>query len=1022
MGKIWHYALCLLSMAMCPSALSAQTIDPYLESITPTSIAVNWKTSGAVTPTVRYGTTAANLSTTITGTTQQLNDVGYNNNYYYHTVKLRGLSPATKYYYRVVTDSDSSNVCSFRTLPMPGAAPNASNHLRFLIMGDDQLPEPRYDSLMVAARRKMTELYGPDFNDSVSFISMAGDQVDAGTLAQYENIHFKKTRYLSQYLPIQTCVGNHETYGTIGLTAYRKHFELDSMNYKGIYSGTEDYYAFQVGNVVMAYLNTEPSATSNTDATQFNWIKKIIDTATADPTVKWIITTTHRPYQAEQYVGDISNWIRNTVVPYAMQSPKYFMHIGAHHHLYARGQMKDAPVYNIISGGTAWNQYWGMSTEQNFDDVQKTIANWAYQLVDVDMVQDKIDIVSYSIGSLYNKRENMVIDSFHRYRTTPSPLKPSITNTFPDSLQLPVTFTSSGFQSAAGELLNSTEFQVAAEKAFAVVEKSGYRHYEDIFGAVPGYSPDTAVDLNKGLDIMQFTLPAGAVGNGWHYVRVRHRDRNLSWSAWSDVDSFKVYNSTIFNPVITLDSPRYASGGTIRVTFTNGSADPAAWIGIYKKGQTPGSSTPSQTWKYTNAISGVVTFTLSQPGQYFAAYFGNSGYTEIAARVPFYYGPIPSLSVPAGNYSVGQTVPVAFANAPALSKDWIGIYKIGMTPGGGPASVKWAYTTATPSTTSGTNVPAGTFNATGLPKGYYFAAYFLQDAYAEATPRIFFSVGDTITHLTVNNTRYNIDLGEYISATWSDGPGNPKDWLGIYNQGADPNSNDPLISYTYIDGLPNGTKAIPVSSMPQQAGNYFLVLFTNDSYNEVSNRVSFQMVGGNALPVRLREFAGKAAGDEHLLWWTMNDEEPGSYYTLQHGTDGKVFKDIYETPVNPGLQGKYEFMNADIAVGQNYYRLKMRGANGHESYSGMVKIHQNDNGESTVTVYPNPVSSGNRSVVESPYPIDQIDILDTKGQLIYQSKNINNNRFSLLHQDLPPGTYFIRIYSRKLFTGKLVVQ
>ena len=1021
MNRILLYLSGLFAIIFCPVIGAAQTVDPYLESITPTSIVVNWKTSIGVTPIVRYGADANNLTNVITGTTQVLTDVGYNNNYYYHTVKLRGLLPASKYYYRVVSDNDSSNIYSFRTLPVPGTAPNASNHLRFLIMGDDQLSEPRYDSLMMAAKRKLTELYGADFNDSVSFISMAGDQVDAGTLAQYENIHFKKTRYLSQYLPIQTCVGNHETYGTIGLTAYRKHFELDSMNYKGIYSGTEDYYAFQIGNVVMAYLNTEPSATSNTDATQFNWIKKIIDSANADPGVKWVITTTHRPYQAEQYVGDISNWIRNTVVPYAMQSPKYFMHIGAHHHLYARGQMKDAPAYNIISGGTAWNQYWGMSSEQNFDDVQKTIANWAYQLVDVDMVQDKIDIVSYSIGSLYNKRENMVIDSFHRYKNAPAPLQPSVTNAFPDSLQLPYTFTSTGFQSTAGELLNSTEFQVAANKTFSVVEKSSYRHYQDIYGAVPGGTPDTAVDLNQGVDITQYTLPSGAIGNGWHYVRVRHRDRNLSWSAWSATDSFKVYNSTIFNPVIALDSTRFSTGSTIRVTFTNGSADPGAWIGIYKKGQTPGSSTPSQTWRNTNGVSGVVSFTLSQPGQYYAAYFGTSAYTEIATRVPFYHGSIPVLTIPASNYNVGQTVPITFANAPALSKDWIGIYKIGMTPGG-PVSVKWAYTTSAPSTTSGTNIAAGTFNATGLPKGYYFASYFLQDAYAEATPRIFFSVGDTITHLTINNTGYNIDLNEYISATWSDGPGNPKDWLGIYNQGADPNSNDPLVSYTYIDGLPNGTKDIPASSMPQNAGNYFVVLFTNDSYNEVSNRVSFQMIGGAPLPTHLLEFTGKAAGDEHLLSWKMGSEEAVSQYILQHSLDGKSFKNIYETKVNASLNGKYEFMNPDIAAGQNYYRLNMRENNGHDNYSGMVKIHQNENGESTVTVYPNPVSSSNRSVVESPYPIDQIDILDTKGQLIYQSKNINNNKFSLLHQDLPPGTYFIKIYSRKLFTAKLVVN
>lgn len=987
---------------LLPLVMNAQSIDPYLQAITPTSIVVNWKTAATVAPLVRLGTDSSSLGQTVSGSSQSMNDVGYSNNYFYHTVKLRDLTPATKYYYRVVSGSDSSNVYSFRTLPTAGAMPNASGHMRFMILGDNQIKaQPRYDSLMVAARRKMTELYGPNFNDSVSFILNLGDQVDVGTLDHYENVHLKKSRYLSPYLPIQTAVGNHETYGTLQMQAYYNHFVLDSMQYKGIYSGTEDYYAFQSGNLVIAYMNTE-----NTAGNQLSWIRRVVDSANADPSVKWIITIAHRPYQAEQYVGDISVWIRNTVVPYCMQSPKFFMHVGAHHHLYARGQMKDVPAYNIISGGTAWDQYWGMATEQNFDDVQKTISQWAYQLVDVDMIHDKIDVTTYSIGSIYGRRDNMVIDSFHRYRNIAVPAQPEITNAFPDSLQLPLTITGSAFQSAAGEQLNSTEFQVALNRNFTVVEKASYRHYQDLFGNVAGSTPDTTADQNLGLDITQYTLPFGSVPNGWHYVRTRYRDRNQSWSAWSVADSFKVYNSVVVDPHVTLDTNRYATGSTIHVTFSNGSSNANAWIGIYRKGQTPGAATPSQAWQYTGGPNGTLNFNLTQANEYYVAYFGDGGYTEIAPRVPFYYGPIPVLSTSASNYNAGQTVPVSFSNAPGLANDWIGVYKIGMTPGG-PASVKWTYT-------SGSN---GTYNVSGLGKGYYFASYFLRDQYFEASPRVYFSVGDTITTLTTNQTIYN--LGEYISATWVDGPGNPKDWLGVYHEGDDPNVQ-PLISYTYIDGLPAGTRNIPDSAMPQQPGNYFVVLFTNDSYDEVSNRVYFEMIG-TPLALHLVDFTGTSEGAAHLLSWKMEGEESGGQYTLQHGTDGKSYLDIFTTGRKPELLGNYTYMYEDPAPGENYYRLKMTGADGKDHYSGIVKIHQNENGENTVSVYPNPVAAGNRSVIESPYPIDQIDIMDISGQMIYQSKNINNNRFSLLHQDLPAGTYVIRIHSRKLYTAKLVI-
>ncbi len=386
------------------------------------------------------------------------------------------------------------------------------------------------------------------------------------------------------------------------------------------------------------------------------------------------------------------------------------------------------------------------------------------------------------------------------------------------------------------------------------------------------------------------------------------------------------------------------------------------------------------------------------------AYFGDGGYTEIATRVPFYYGPSPVLTTSAPNYNVGQVVPIQYSNCPAKPNDWIGVYKIGMTPGG-PASVKWTYISAT----------NGTYNVSGLQKGYYFATYLLKDQYFEAGPRVFFSVGDTITTLTTNQSNYN--LGEYISATWVDGPGNPKDWLGIY---ADTASYDNFVSYTYIDGQPNGGRNIPDSAMPHTPGNYFIVLFTNDSYDEVSNRVYFQMID-NPLPLHLLDFSGKTEGMGHLLSWKVTGEEPGERYILQHGTDGKSFKDIFETGVLHQLRGNYEYLNENAAPGDNFYRLRMLNADNKETLSQIVQMHLNDKGENTVTVYPNPTRTGNRSIIESPYPIDQIDIVDISGQLIYQTKNINGNKFSLLHQELPAGTYILRIHSRKLYTAKLVI-
>jgi len=248
---------------------------------------------------------------------------------------------------------------------------------------------------------------------------------------------------------------------------------------------------------------------------------------------------------------------------------------------------------------------------------------------------------------------------------------------------------------------------------------------------------------------------------------------------------------------------------------------------LYKINQTPSSSSPSQLWRYVNGqTSGTVTFPgLATPGRYYATFLANDGYTELAGRKEFYVGSLVSLSSSSQTYASGAPVTLTYANGPRLANDWIGIYKVGQTPGG-PASTQWRYVTTA----------SGNLTFSGLADGYYFAEYFLQDGYSTVGNKVFFQVGEQITQLAINKTIYN--LNENIIATWTDAPGIVKDWLGIYHAGDDPNV-DELVSFTYFEGITEGTKVLPDDKLPTEAGDYFIVMFTNDSYNEVSNRISF---------------------------------------------------------------------------------------------------------------------------------------------------------------------------------------
>lgn len=101
-----------------------------------------------------------------------------------------------------------------------------------------------------------------------------GDQVDLGTLEQYEHIHLFKSQLMSPYLPIMTAVGNHETYQDPGMAHYAAHYHYEDLEYNGIKSGTENYYAYQAGRILFIVLSTE-----HTGDTQKAWVRKVIDAA-----------------------------------------------------------------------------------------------------------------------------------------------------------------------------------------------------------------------------------------------------------------------------------------------------------------------------------------------------------------------------------------------------------------------------------------------------------------------------------------------------------------------------------------------------------------------------------------------------------------------------------------------------------------------------------------------------------------------------------------------------------------------
>ena len=504
--------------------LQSQNLKPYLQTPTGSSIWVTWKTATGNESTVIYGLSPDALDNTSTGDAQSLVA-----NYIWHKTKLTGLQPNTPYFYQTITGNDSSAVQRFKTQPTKGTA---TGHYRFIIAGDhqrhdDPTTDLRYKRLIDAARAKAEELFGSPVEDHINMVLNAGDQVDSGTLDQYENLHVNQSQGLCQNVPFMTVIGNHEYSGDQNLANYFAHFIYDEtdFHYQQL-SGSdgENYYAFQIANIVFVMMNSNVSWQNQTD-----WVSSVIGTADGDDSVDWIFSDCHHPVYAEQLTNDASPYMLNTIMPILQGSEKMAMYISGHAHLYARGTMHDHPVYHIINGGASWDQYWGQyGGEADHEDVQKTIERQIFQIVDLDLDAREMHVQTYSIGTTLGNgfNEDKLIDDYYLKLDASGPDQPTLAS-LPAQVTLPHSFSGNAY--SGDEPMNSTEFQFAGSNGdFSSPVFHLKRDFENIFQSTgaPLFEP---IDQNVGVDIFEMTAEPGQLPKGINYMRVRYRDQAMHW-------------------------------------------------------------------------------------------------------------------------------------------------------------------------------------------------------------------------------------------------------------------------------------------------------------------------------------------------------------------------------------------------------------------------------------------------------------------------------------------------------------
>ncbi len=512
-------------------------LKPYLQTPAKDYMYISWHDTSLVKTIVNYGTTET-LGSEVSGSYETIGSYPY----LWHTVKLTGLTPDTKYYYQLESGSGISPVYSFKTQPEE----NQSNgHIRFLIFSDTQ-QNPNISSAIVnSSITQMKKLFGDDYADSLNFVLHTGDINQEGNeIGRYTKEYFSPFEMLSCRLPFIVTPGNHERESNL-FYSYMKYDEVSPFSTPvGI---AERFWSFNVARSLFIGLNSNIVYTFGEQEKQ--WFKEVLQGAEEDPQIDQVFCFIHHcPYSELWSEGESS--FSQEIVSIMQRFSKVRQLAYGHTHAYEMGTVPSladnasGDVRLACVGGGGGNRDYFSNSAIDIPFVNMSCAKNFFVYADID-VEKKSSVFSvYSAGDLANNPVPNIslLDTWYYKLKQEKPKKPLCASV--ESKNDSVFFLSSPY--SGSDSLMTTELQVSSvsnDFSSPIIESS--RDWRNIFGIDGQGNP---LDINKNIDLLNCGLLSDVLVYGTtYYWRVRYRDHNVKWSDWSEEQSFILDKSTSVN-------------------------------------------------------------------------------------------------------------------------------------------------------------------------------------------------------------------------------------------------------------------------------------------------------------------------------------------------------------------------------------------------------------------------------------------------------------------------------------------
>ena len=171
-----------------------------------------------------------------------------------------------------------------------------------------------------------------------------------------------------------------------------------------------------------------------------------------------------------------------------------------------------------------------------------------------------------------------------------------------------------------------------------------------------------------------------------------------------------------------------------------------------------------------------------------------------------------------------------------------------------------------------------------------------------------------------------------------------------------------------------------------------------------------------ALPIMISNFSARIDGQNHILNWATSMELSNAYFNVQRSNDAKDFVTISKVKSktlngNSNVLINYETQDEHPQTGHNYYRLQQVDLDGKFTYSQVIDIYREANGN-VVSMYPNPT----QGILHITYFMLQegttrIKLLDMSGRILKEiqvNSNKGTNTFQLEVNELAKGMYLLQ--------------